>query len=170
MAGSTSTSGVYIQVIEHVINKVHEEFINNGGPGKGVLSELQGLWELKMMQAGAIVGPVDRFAGVNSMVHGAFYDFFLLFGKRKRDEFPPQYRPGGFIPQQDGAAYVIADKFEVCQSSNPQPGNGLALSSKIPQLDGPIPDPYDEITFYTKCKHLSLVSTNNHAGQMVQMC
>ncbi|KAK6118608.1 hypothetical protein DH2020_047650 [Rehmannia glutinosa] len=61
MASST-TSNVYIHVIEDVINKVREEFINNGGPGEGVLNELQGLWELKMMQAGAILGPIDRSA------------------------------------------------------------------------------------------------------------
>ncbi|KAM7496508.1 hypothetical protein LguiA_020922 [Lonicera macranthoides] len=61
MASST-TSGVYIHVIEDVISKVREEFVNNGGPGDSVLSELQGIWELKMMQAGAILGPIDRSA------------------------------------------------------------------------------------------------------------
>ncbi|KAH6766029.1 Transcription factor IIA [Perilla frutescens var. hirtella] len=60
--GSSSTSNVYIHVIEDVINKVRDEFINNGGPGEAVLDELQGLWELKMMQAGAILGPIDRSA------------------------------------------------------------------------------------------------------------
>ncbi|MFS7903373.1 hypothetical protein Hanom_Chr01g00023281 [Helianthus anomalus] len=41
-------------------------------------------------------------------------DFFhLTAGKRKRDELPPQYRPGGYIPQQDGAADVLTDKLEV---------------------------------------------------------
>ncbi|CAH1412527.1 unnamed protein product [Lactuca virosa] len=55
----------------HVINKVQEEFINNGGPGEGILSELQGLWELKMMQAGAIVGPIDRSVVTKSMAPGA---------------------------------------------------------------------------------------------------
>ncbi|GAB4860111.1 hypothetical protein Ancab_011589 [Ancistrocladus abbreviatus] len=59
MANST-TSGVYIHVIEDVISKVREEFINNGGPGEGVLSELQGLWEMKLMQAGAILSPTER--------------------------------------------------------------------------------------------------------------
>lgn len=59
MASST-TSNVYIHVIEDVINKVREEFINNGGPGESVLTELQGLWEMKMMQAGAILGPIER--------------------------------------------------------------------------------------------------------------
>ncbi|GER49590.1 transcription factor IIA large subunit family protein [Striga asiatica] len=57
---SATTSNVYIHVIEDVINKVREEFINNGGPGENVLNELQGLWELKMIQAGAILGPIDR--------------------------------------------------------------------------------------------------------------
>lgn len=275
MASST-TSGVYIQVIEDVINKVRDEFINNGGPGEGVLNELQGLWELKMMQAGAIVGPIDRSAAAKSMAPGATsntvhdlnvpyegpeeyetptadllfpptplqtpmqtplpvqtplpgtaptplpgtmdnsyniptggtpitpsdytpvnengaldgnagrpstymqppstwlnqrttpldvnvayvegredadraaanqpttQDFFLLSGKRKRDEFPSQYRPGGYIPQQDGAADAIADKVEIGQGSNHQLGHGLEVSSRIPQLDGPIPDPYDD--------------------------
>ncbi|KAL8531150.1 hypothetical protein ACS0TY_007966 [Phlomoides rotata] len=59
MASST-TSNVYIHVIEDVINKVRDEFTKNDGPGESVLNELQGLWELKMMQAGAILGPIDR--------------------------------------------------------------------------------------------------------------
>lgn len=287
MAGST-TSSVYIQVIEDVINKVRDEFVNNGGPGEGVLSELQGIWELKMMQAGAILGPIERSAvpktttpggGVVATVHdlnvpyegpeeyetptadllfpptplqtpmvqtplpaqtplpgtaqtplpgtadnsyniptggtpitpndyppmnengvhemkagrpspymqppspwlnqrapldvnvayvegreeverGATQqpltqDFFhMSAGKRKREDFPPQYRPGGYIPQQDGAGDDMTDKFEVGQGSNSQHGEvtignlelgrGLRLSSRIPQLDGPIPDPYDD--------------------------
>ncbi|KAL9371632.1 hypothetical protein Peur_036772 [Populus x canadensis] len=60
MASSDATSPVYINVIEDVINKVRDEFINNGGPGETVLYELQGLWETKMMQAGAICGTIDR--------------------------------------------------------------------------------------------------------------
>ncbi|KAF8397431.1 hypothetical protein HHK36_016347 [Tetracentron sinense] len=55
-----STSAVCIHVIEDVMEKVREEFINNGGPGEGVLAELQGLWELKMMQCGVISGPIER--------------------------------------------------------------------------------------------------------------
>nr|GMD69376.1 transcription initiation factor IIA large subunit-like [Ipomoea batatas] len=57
---SSNTSNVYIHVIEDVINKVRDEFINNGGPGESVLNELQGIWEMKMMQAGAILGPIER--------------------------------------------------------------------------------------------------------------
>nr|KYP45313.1 Transcription initiation factor IIA subunit 1 [Cajanus cajan] len=59
MAAST-TSQVYIQVIDDVMNKVRDEFVNNGGPGEEVLKELQSIWESKMMQAGVIVGPIER--------------------------------------------------------------------------------------------------------------
>uniref|UniRef100_A0A5B7A580 Transcription initiation factor IIA large subunit n=1 Tax=Davidia involucrata TaxID=16924 RepID=A0A5B7A580_DAVIN len=55
-----TTRAVYVHVIEDVINKVREEFVNNGGPGEGVLNELQGIWEMKMMQAGGILGPIER--------------------------------------------------------------------------------------------------------------
>lgn len=55
-----STTGVYVHVIEDVINKVREEFLNNGGPGEAVLQELQGIWELKLMQSGALLGPIER--------------------------------------------------------------------------------------------------------------
>lgn len=34
-------------------------------------------------------------------------------GKRKRDDFPSQYRPDGYIPQQDGAGDVLSDVFKV---------------------------------------------------------
>lgn len=34
-------------------------------------------------------------------------------GKRKREEIPPQYQAGGFIPQQDGAADAIPEFFEI---------------------------------------------------------
>lgn len=39
---TTSTSSVYVSVIEDVISKVRDEFINNG-PGEDVLKELQGV-------------------------------------------------------------------------------------------------------------------------------
>ncbi|XP_010521880.1 PREDICTED: transcription initiation factor IIA subunit 1-like [Tarenaya hassleriana] len=60
MAASTTTSALYIHVIEDVINKVRDEFINNGGPGESVLNDLQGIWEMKMMHAGVICGPIER--------------------------------------------------------------------------------------------------------------
>lgn len=43
MANSSTTSAVYLHVIEDVISKVREEFLNNGGAGEDVLSELQGV-------------------------------------------------------------------------------------------------------------------------------
>ncbi|GLU11550.1 hypothetical protein SLE2022_282880 [Rubroshorea leprosula] len=55
-----ATSNVYVQVIEDVIAKVRDEFVNNGGPGENVLIELQGLWEMKMIQAGAVLGRTER--------------------------------------------------------------------------------------------------------------
>ncbi|KAI4304631.1 hypothetical protein MLD38_040111 [Melastoma candidum] len=57
---TVTTSSVYLHVIEDVISKIHGEFVDNGGPGEDVLTELQGLWEAKMMQAGVILGPADR--------------------------------------------------------------------------------------------------------------
>ncbi|BAT91836.1 uncharacterized protein HKW66_Vig0214640 [Vigna angularis] len=57
---AASTSQVYIDVIEDVMVKVRDEFVNNGGPGEEVLRELQAMWESKMMQAGAVLGPIER--------------------------------------------------------------------------------------------------------------
>ncbi|XP_022944122.1 transcription initiation factor IIA subunit 1-like isoform X1 [Cucurbita moschata] len=56
-----STSSIYINVIEDVVNKLRDEFTDNG-PGEDVLKELQGMWEAKMMQAGAVNGPIERSA------------------------------------------------------------------------------------------------------------
>ncbi|GER26908.1 transcription factor IIA large subunit family protein [Striga asiatica] len=289
---STTTSNVYIHVIEDVINKVRDEFINNGGPGESVLNELQGLWELKMMQAGAILGPIDRSAmqkgaaggpitpnpvhdlnvpyegteeyetptadmlfpptplqtpmqtplpgtaqtplpgtaqtplpgtaqtplpgsdsgslyniptggtlitpneytstnengGVPEVKAGtgrpsafmqppspwlnqrpsldvnvayvegreegertapnqpATQEFFMPFGKRKRDDVPPQYHAGGYIPQQDGAGDILPNELKATQGDDQHMfGQAGILSSRIPQLDGPIPDPYDDV-------------------------
>ncbi|KAL6967586.1 hypothetical protein U1Q18_033394 [Sarracenia purpurea var. burkii] len=67
---SSNTSAVYVNVIEDVINKVRDEFVDNGGPGESVLNELQGIWELKMMQAGAILGPIERFSAMKQTPGG----------------------------------------------------------------------------------------------------
>ncbi|OVA17804.1 Transcription factor IIA [Macleaya cordata] len=56
---ATTTSAVYIHVIEDVINKVRDEFIQSGAEDS-VLNELQALWEMKMMHCGAICGPIER--------------------------------------------------------------------------------------------------------------
>ncbi|KAM5583526.1 hypothetical protein ABKV19_003427 [Rosa sericea] len=82
-------------------------------------------------------------------------DFFTMSaGKRKREEIPPQYQAGGFIPQQDGAGDAIPELFEIeiCGGSTSIGGGGRAYGKmsacapKIPQLDGPIPDPYEELS------------------------
>ncbi|KAK9727198.1 hypothetical protein RND81_05G264700 [Saponaria officinalis] len=80
-------------------------------------------------------------------------------GKRKRDDIPQQYQAGGYIPQQDGAGDAAPEVFELeiiqsntserkidVNSTNGKVTRGFQMgSSKIPQLDGPIPDPYDDI-------------------------
>ncbi|XP_050238500.1 transcription initiation factor IIA large subunit-like [Mercurialis annua] len=67
-ASAATTSTVYIQVIEDVVSKVRDEFMING-PGENVLNELQAIWELKMMQAGVVCGPIERSSGINKPVH-----------------------------------------------------------------------------------------------------
>ncbi|XP_042493882.1 transcription initiation factor IIA subunit 1-like isoform X2 [Macadamia integrifolia] len=70
---ATNVSAVYLHVVDDVVSKLREEFINVG-VGDSVLNELQGLWELKMMQCGVIQGPVEinsasRESGVPTPVH-----------------------------------------------------------------------------------------------------
>ncbi|KAG8387900.1 hypothetical protein BUALT_Bualt02G0069500 [Buddleja alternifolia] len=86
--GSSTTSNVYVQVIEDVISKVRDEFINNGGPGDGVLNELQGLWELKMMQAGAILGPIDRSNMQKGAAGGPVHDLNVPYEGTEEFETP----------------------------------------------------------------------------------
>ncbi|WOL06941.1 transcription initiation factor IIA subunit 1 [Canna indica] len=56
---ATNVSSVYIQVVDDVISKVRDDFINYGA-GETALNELQAIWEMKMMQSGAISGTIDR--------------------------------------------------------------------------------------------------------------
>ncbi|VFQ76796.1 unnamed protein product [Cuscuta campestris] len=81
-------------------------------------------------------------------------DFFMMpSGKRKRD-FASQYQSGGYIPQQDGASDALyydskSDQCSPIQHEFVTAGQEIVIegssSSRIPQLDGPIPDPYDEM-------------------------
>ncbi|KAJ4977651.1 hypothetical protein NE237_008431 [Protea cynaroides] len=66
---ATTTSAVYIQVVEDVINKIRNEFVE-GGPGESVLNELQALWEIKMMHCGVITGPIERSSGQKPVAGG----------------------------------------------------------------------------------------------------
>ncbi|KAK4760375.1 hypothetical protein SAY87_005268 [Trapa incisa] len=65
MAASSTTSTVYLQVIEDVVRKVRHESFNSGAAGDDILRELRGMWEAKMMQGGVILGAVDRPAANN---------------------------------------------------------------------------------------------------------
>ncbi|PKA51974.1 hypothetical protein AXF42_Ash008203 [Apostasia shenzhenica] len=56
---SSSVSSVYLHVIDDVLGKVREEFVNSGA-GESVLNELQAIWEAKMMQCGAISPSMER--------------------------------------------------------------------------------------------------------------
>ncbi|XP_074567850.1 transcription initiation factor IIA large subunit-like isoform X1 [Curcuma longa] len=56
---ATNVSAVYIQVVDDVISKIRDEFINFGA-GESALAELQAMWEMKMVQAGAIPGNIER--------------------------------------------------------------------------------------------------------------
>ncbi|CAA6669400.1 unnamed protein product [Spirodela intermedia] len=56
---ATSVTSVYLHVVDDVISKVREDFLNFG-VGDNILNELQGLWEMKMMQCGAISGNTER--------------------------------------------------------------------------------------------------------------
>ncbi|CAN1231402.1 Transcription initiation factor IIA subunit 1 [Linum grandiflorum] len=77
-------------------------------------------------------------------------------GKRKREDSPPPYNNGAYIPQQDGAGdsatydHWTSTYTVMCMIwsqrrilNNNQIATHAASSSKIPQLDGPVPDPYD---------------------------
>ncbi|KAL3530793.1 hypothetical protein ACH5RR_010115 [Cinchona calisaya] len=87
MASST-TSNVYIHVIEDVINKVREEFIDNGGPGESVLDDLQELWEKKMIEAGAILGPIERSSVARSTPGGPVHDLNVPYEGTEEYETP----------------------------------------------------------------------------------
>ena len=91
-------------------------------------------------------------------------------GKRKRDDSSAQYQNGGYIPQQDGASDAmpqVGDCICICiwnivrmnlqanlegntfcitfVGERKVPRDVICSSSKIPQVDGPMPDAYDEM-------------------------
>lgn len=65
---AASVSSVYVHVVDSVIKSLRPEF-QNEGLDDSVLNEVQALWELKMMQNGAIQGPIDHAS--NSALRGA---------------------------------------------------------------------------------------------------
>ncbi|KAJ6964337.1 hypothetical protein NC652_002575 [Populus alba x Populus x berolinensis] len=97
---------------------------------------------------------VDRGASHQTLTQ----DFFMSSGKRKRGDLAPKFNNGGFIPQQDGAVDSASEVSQVSQGNNPL-GRYDTITTKnreivahvsrsylkIPQVDGPIPDPYDDM-------------------------
>eukprot|EP00252_Welwitschia_mirabilis_P025900 TRINITY_DN8263_c0_g2_i1.p1 TRINITY_DN8263_c0_g2~~TRINITY_DN8263_c0_g2_i1.p1 ORF type:complete len:383 (+),score=101.12 TRINITY_DN8263_c0_g2_i1:597-1745(+) len=62
-----SVSNFYIHVVDHVIKTLRPEF-QAEGLEDSVLNDIQSLWESKLMQRGAIQGPIDR--SVNPATRG----------------------------------------------------------------------------------------------------
>eukprot|EP00262_Sarcandra_glabra_P016199 TRINITY_DN520_c1_g1_i2.p1 TRINITY_DN520_c1_g1~~TRINITY_DN520_c1_g1_i2.p1 ORF type:complete len:377 (-),score=72.07 TRINITY_DN520_c1_g1_i2:227-1357(-) len=58
---AANVPSVYVHIIEDVVSKVRDDFISFG-VGENVISELQGIWEMKMMRCGAIRGPIERIS------------------------------------------------------------------------------------------------------------
>uniref|UniRef100_A0A0D6QX23 Uncharacterized protein n=2 Tax=Araucaria cunninghamii TaxID=56994 RepID=A0A0D6QX23_ARACU len=56
---AATVSSVYIHVVDSVVRNLRPEF-QSAGIDDSVLNEVQALWELKMMQNGAIQGPIER--------------------------------------------------------------------------------------------------------------
>ncbi|KAG6518638.1 transcription initiation factor IIA subunit 1-like [Zingiber officinale] len=70
---ATNVSAVYIQVVDDVISKIRDEFINEGA-GERALAEIQAIWEMKMMQAGAISGNIERPAAQKNVAPTPVHD------------------------------------------------------------------------------------------------
>ncbi|KAL4319746.1 hypothetical protein GQ457_18G006030 [Hibiscus cannabinus] len=155
---SFTTSSVYIHVIEDVINKVRDEFIKSGGAGEAVLNELQGIWEMKMLQAGVILGPIDRSSGQNqpSTVSAItpVHDLNVPYEGTEEYEtptadmlFPPTPLqtpvPTPFPGSADGSMYNIPTG----SSDYPTPGNDSGSNTDVkggrpsPHMQPPSPWP-----------------------------
>ncbi|XP_057957609.1 uncharacterized protein LOC131150724 isoform X6 [Malania oleifera] len=70
---SSGVPAVYLHVVDSVVGKMRDAFITENGDDSALV-ELQGLWELKMMQCGIIQGPNERNSssggtGVPTPVH-----------------------------------------------------------------------------------------------------
>ncbi|KAJ1688810.1 hypothetical protein LUZ63_012965 [Rhynchospora breviuscula] len=157
---SNNDSRVYMGVMNDVIRKVRDEFINCGA-GEAVLSEIQSLWEMKMMQMqmmkmqiGAISGNIEwssassasRQATLQGQVNPV-HDFNVPYEGPTEEYgmlFPPTPLQTSFQTQDDGSD--VSMEFEMGNSSSQvdQQGNGY---SSIPQHDA-IDDEYDYLFQY----------------------
>eukprot|EP00262_Sarcandra_glabra_P016198 TRINITY_DN520_c0_g2_i1.p1 TRINITY_DN520_c0_g2~~TRINITY_DN520_c0_g2_i1.p1 ORF type:complete len:383 (-),score=91.54 TRINITY_DN520_c0_g2_i1:136-1284(-) len=84
---STSVSAVYLHVVDSVVSKLREEFLNDG-VDDAVLGELQALWELKMLQCGAIQGPIERNSASRAAMPTPVHDLNVPYEGTEEYETP----------------------------------------------------------------------------------
>ncbi|XP_056861887.1 uncharacterized protein LOC108856770 isoform X2 [Raphanus sativus] len=77
------------------------------------------------------------------------------------DDSSEQYQNGGYIPQHDGASDAMPqanlEGNAFCMTfvgDRKFPRDVICSSSKIPQVDGPMPDAYDEMLSTPNCEHV----------------
>ncbi|XP_010535450.1 PREDICTED: transcription initiation factor IIA large subunit-like [Tarenaya hassleriana] len=142
MAASTTTSAVYIHVIEDVINKVRDEFVNNGGPGESVLNQLQAIWEDKMMQAGVISGPIDRSSAQKPTPGGALtpmHDLNVPYEGNEEYETPTAEMLFPPTPLQTPAPTPLPGSADNSMYNYPTPAIENGINNDV---KGPRPSPY----------------------------
>lgn len=142
MAVTTSTSAVYIHVIEDVIGKVRDEFVNNGGPGESVLSELQAIWEMKMMQAGVISGPIDRSSAQKPTPGGPLtpmHDLNVPYEGNEEYETPTAEMLFPPTPLQTPAPTPLPGSADSSTYNYPTPAVENGINNDV---KGPRPSPY----------------------------
>ncbi|KAJ7980813.1 transcription initiation factor IIA large subunit [Quillaja saponaria] len=148
---ASTTSQVYIQVIEDVMNKVRDEFINNGGPGEEVLKELQATWETKMIQANVVLGPIDRSSTAKPTPGGPItpvHDLNVPYEGTEEYEtptaeilFPPTPLQTPIQTPLPGSLDNSAYNISTGPSDYPTPGND---SGGTTEVKGGRPGPYTQ--------------------------
>ncbi|XP_058078011.1 transcription initiation factor IIA large subunit-like isoform X2 [Magnolia sinica] len=84
---TSSVSSVYLHVVDSVVSKLREEFLNEG-VDDSVLNELQGLWELKMLQCGAVQGPIERSSVPRATIPAPVHDLNVPYEGPEEYETP----------------------------------------------------------------------------------
>ncbi|KAJ4786903.1 Transcription initiation factor IIA subunit 1 [Rhynchospora pubera] len=163
---SNNDSRVYKYVIDDVIRKVRDEFINYGA-GEAVLSEIRSLWEMKMMQMqiGATSGNTEGSSSSSSAAPrlvNPVHDLNVPYEGPTDEEngmlFPPTPLQSPFQTQDDGSDVFM--EFEMGNSSSEVHQQGNEYSS-IPQHDA-IDDEYDYLFQYPS------VSAQDYTNIVVQ--
>eukprot|EP00262_Sarcandra_glabra_P016197 TRINITY_DN520_c0_g1_i1.p1 TRINITY_DN520_c0_g1~~TRINITY_DN520_c0_g1_i1.p1 ORF type:complete len:384 (-),score=92.36 TRINITY_DN520_c0_g1_i1:266-1417(-) len=84
---ATNVSSIYLHVVDSVVDKLRDEFLSVGGDDS-VLMELQGLWELKMLQCGAIQGPIERSTAPRTAIPTPVHDLNVPYEGPEEYETP----------------------------------------------------------------------------------